>query len=169
MRILMKHKLILISILLTSPFYTFAQSDSAHAPYLMSPVIPDFSISTSPDGTLFTNHNLKKNTNTVFIMFNPDCEFCQHETRDLLRNINRFKHTQIIMASYMSQKSINEFYKKYNIANYPIIVLGRDAKFFFFKFFKLHIAPSTFIYDTKGHFKKAFHRIVDMDTLLKEL
>jgi peroxiredoxin len=68
-----------------------AQIDSTNAPYLKTQTIPAFTIINASDSSLFSNKDLKKNLNTVFIIFNPDCEFCQHETMDLLKNINRFK------------------------------------------------------------------------------
>lgn len=146
-----------------------AQFVSNTPPYLVTKSIPDFKISTSPDSVIFTNKDLKKNRNTVFIMFSPDCEFCQHETRDLIKNISRFKNTQFVMISFKHQQLINEFYKKYGLAKYHNITVGKDSKYFFFSFFKLKIAPSTFVYDRNGNFKKDFNQIVDMETLLKEI
>ena len=64
---------------------------------------------------------------------------------------------------------IAQFYNQYKIANYPVITMGRDDKFFFLKFFKLKIIPSTIVYDKNGNFKKAFNQRVDMDPLLNEL
>ncbi len=145
------------------------QSDSADAPFLKSQKTPPFTITNAYDSTVFSNKDLKKNINTIFLIFNPDCEFCQHETIDLLKNITRFKNTQIIMVSYMPYEMLKQFYKKYKIADYPIITMGRDENFFFLKFFKIKILPSTFVYDKNGNFKKAFNQRVDMDPLLNEL
>jgi peroxiredoxin len=145
------------------------QIDSTNAPYLKYQKIPPFIITNALDSSLFSNKNLKKNVSTIFIVFNPDCEFCQHETIDLLKNITRFKNTQIVMVSYMSYDMLKQFYKRYQIANYPIITMGRDENFFLLKFFKIRILPSTFVYDKNGNFKKAFKQRVDMDPLLEEL
>lgn len=161
--------IIILLLFILSFSYVNAQSDSLNAPYLKYPIIPDFTITKCTDSTLFSKSNLKKHLRTIFIVFNPECEFCQHETRDLLKNISRFKKTQIVMVSFMNQKQINDFYVKYKIANYPIITMGRDLKFFFLKFYRMKIIPSTFVYDEHGNFKKAFHQMVDMNTLLKEL
>lgn len=162
-------KIILVFILLSFNLLSRAQSDSLHAPYILSPTIPDFTIMKSPDSTAFSKKDLKQNMPTVFFIFNPDCEFCQHETRDLLRNIDKFKNVQIIMVSYMPYQMIADFYKKYNIANYENIIMGKDGDYLFLKFFKLKILPSTVVYDGHGMFKKIFRERVDMDMLLKEL
>ena len=161
----------LLSLLLLTALYSYchAQNDSINAPYIKSKRLPEFTIYNASDSSAFSNTNLKKNVNTVFIIFNPDCEFCQHETRDLLNNIGRFKNTQIIMISFMSYESIKKFYNEYKIASYPIITMGRDDKYFSLKFFKIKIIPSTIVYDKNGNFKKIFQQRVDMDTLVKEL
>ena len=146
-----------------------AQADSANAPYMKPRTIQSFSIINAKDSTSFTEKNLKKNLNTVFVIFSPDCEFCQHETRDLLKNIEKFRNTQIIMITYMPYTMMKDFYIKYNLAAYPEIMVGRDDRFFFSRFFKLNMLPSTFVYDKKGNFKKSFRQRVDMDVLLNEL
>ena len=145
------------------------QSDSTNAPYLKFPKIPAFTITNVADSARFSDRDLKKNLNTIFIIFNPDCEYCQHETIDLLKNIEKFRNTQIVMVSYMPYEMIRQFSKQYKIASYPIITIGKDDKYFFLKFFNLKIMPSTFVYDKEGNFKKAFNQRVDMDPLLNEL
>lgn len=160
---------VLILILTAFVNIVHAQIDSADAPYLKSRAIPTFTIINAADSSDFSNKDLKKNLNTLFIIFNPDCEFCQHETIDLLKNIERFKNTQIIMVTYMSHEMMKHFYTQYKIADYPEITMGRDDKYFFLKFFRIRIMPSNFIYDKDGKFKIAFHQRVPMDTLLNNL
>ena len=151
------------------PIASSAQSDSLHAPYLINKSLPVFKIMKAPDSSAFLLKDLKHSMNTVFFVFNPDCEFCQHETRDLLKNIAKFKNTQIIMVSYMPYDMINDFYKEYKISRYPLITMGKDNDYLFLKFFKLKILPSTIVYDSNGKFKKIFRERVDMEMLLKEL
>lgn len=160
---------ILILILTVFVNISKAQIDSANAPYLKSRGIPQFTIINASDSSVFSDKDLKKNFNTLFIIFNPDCEFCQHETIDLLKNIKRFKNTQIIMVTYMSREMMEHFYSQYKIADYPEITMGSDDKYFFLKFFRIRIMPSNFIYDKDGKFKIAFHQRVPMDTLLNNL
>ena len=80
-----------------------------------------------------------------------------------------FKNTQIVMVTYMPYEMLAKFYNDYHIGRYPNIIMGRDNKFFFTKFFKLKIMPSTFVYDSRGNFKNAFRERVDMPVLAREL
>ena len=161
----------LLALLFLNSLFTICkgQNDSANAPYLKSPGIPVFSIVKASDSTAFSNKDLKQNQATIFIIFSPDCEYCQHETRDLLRNIDKFKYSQIIMITYMPYEMMVKFYQDYKIADYPMIAMCKDNKFIFTKFFRLTIIPSTFVYDKACKFKKAFRQRVDMDPLLNEL
>lgn len=145
-----------------------AQKDSLHAPYLLSKRLPAFTVMRSPDSTSFATKDLKPGIPTIFIVFNPDCEFCQHETRDLLKNIQSFKNAQIVMVSYMPFEMMNAFYRKYKIDNYSNIVMAHDGQYIFLKYYKLKMLPATIVYDGHGRFKKIFRERADMKELLDQ-
>ena len=145
----------------------FSQADSLPV-YKRFPFIPEFTIYKAPDSTEFTRENLKKKP-TVFIVFSPDCEHCQRETKDLVSEIDKFKKTQIIMVTYLPYEEMMQFYKDYKIADYPEIVMGRDAKFFFPIFFRVGNFPSIFVYDKKGKLKDSFEGAVSIDKIADAL
>ena len=148
----------------------FSQADSVKSPiYLRFPFIPQFSLYTAPDSTKFTRDNLTKKKPTVFIIFSPDCDHCQNETKALTANISKFKNAQIVMIEYLPYDTMMHFYRDYKIANYPQIVMGRDSKFFFPPFFDVKSLPAIYVYDKKGRFKKAFAGSVKIDTIAAEL
>ncbi|MEO6818275.1 MAG: hypothetical protein ABI266_07685 [Ginsengibacter sp.] len=152
----------------------FSQSSTVNSPeelpvYLRFPTLPQFTLYNISDSVAFTRDNLKKNTPTVFFVFSPDCEHCQHETENLKQNINLFKNAQIVMLSYLPWEEIKKFYGIYHIANYPQITMARDTKFFFPVYFKVRNLPSIFVYDKKGNFKKAFEGSVKMSDIASQL
>jgi thiol-disulfide isomerase/thioredoxin len=133
------------------------------------PTIPSFTVYKAPDSTAFTKDNLEKKKEVVFMIFSPDCEHCQHETEALLKEIDKFKNTQIVMITYLPYDEMITFYKNYKIANYPQITMARDTKFFFPVFFKIRNLPSIFVYDKKGNFKKNFEGSVKIDSIAEAL
>ena len=145
------------------------QKDSSAPVYLRFPVIPNFTIYKALDSTAFTRVNLKKKRATIFIIFSPDCDHCQRETDSLLAHIKLFKDAQIIMTTYLPHDQMVKFYKDYKIGNYPEIVMGRDAKFFFPVFFKVQSLPAIYVYDKKGKFRKSFEGSVKMSKLAAAL
>ena len=162
-------KIVLIIIFLTGANFGFAQKDSTQPVYLRFPTIPQFTIFNVKDSSLITRDNLKKKRPTVLIIFSPDCEHCQKETKDLEANITKFKNAQILMVTYLPFEEMRKFYKEYNIANYPMITMGRDAKFFFPVFYKLKSLPAIFVYDKKGNLKKSFEGSVSVLKVAAEL
>ena len=148
---------------------SFSQADSTMPVYLRFPTIPLFSINKASDSTTFTREDLQKKKPTVFIIFSPDCEHCQHETEALIANIDKFKDAQIVMVDYLPHEEMIKFYKNYKIADYPMITMGRDAKFFFPIFFRVESLPAIYVYDKKGKFKQAFSGSVKIDKIAEAL
>jgi thiol-disulfide isomerase/thioredoxin len=148
---------------------SFSQVDSIAPLYLRFPNLPQFTIYKASDSTAFTRENLQKKKPVVFILFSPDCEHCQHETNDLIANIDKFKRAQIVMITYMPYDMMIKFYKDYKIANYPLITMGRDGKYLLPTFFKVKSLPAIYVYDKKGKFKEAFSGSVKMDKIAAAL
>lgn len=149
----------------------FAQSTNGddQPVYLRYPTIPQFTIYQAPDSTAFTRDDLKKKTPVIFFVFSPECSHCKHETEMMLANIDKLKHTQIVMVTYLPYSEMMDFYKHYQISKYPQITMGRDAKFFFPVFFKIKNFPSFYIYDKKGNFKQFLEGDVKIETLVNAL
>lgn len=165
-------KILIILVLALSGSTAFCQSDSIKedtALYLRFPFIPSFTIYKAPDSTAFSRNNLHANQNTIFIIFSPDCEHCQHETEMLTQNINKFKKTQFVMVTYLPFEEMIKFYHVFKIANYPQITMGRDTRFFFPTFYQVRNLPAIFVYDKNGKFKKSFEGDVKPETILSAL
>ena len=145
----------------------FSQEDTLPV-YKRFPYVPEFTINKAPDSTKFTRNDLKRKP-AIFIVFSPDCEHCQHETKDLLANIDKFKKTQIIMVTYLPYEEMMKFYNDYKIADYPMITMGRDAKFFFPVFFKVRNFPSIYVYDKDGKLRDSFEGTVSIDKIADAL
>jgi thiol-disulfide isomerase/thioredoxin len=154
---------------LTAFCQTPADTAAERPVYLRFPTIPQFTIYKAPDSTAFSRSDLAKRKNTIFMVFSPDCSHCQHETEMLLKDINKFKNTQIVMVTYLPYPEMLQFYRIYKIANYPQITMARDTRFFFPVFFKITNLPSLFLYDRKGNFIKAYEGDVKPETILSRL
>lgn len=150
----MKKIIFSILIVITAAAAT-AQTDTTLL-YKRFPIVPSFKLINIADSTIFTKDNLKKKKPTIIMMFSPDCEHCQAETKDILANINLFKKAQILMVSPIDFKYMKEFYNEYKIANYPNITIARDPTYFLGTFYKIRSFPSIFVYDKKGNLKNSF-------------
>jgi thioredoxin-related protein len=135
--------------------------------YLRFPVVPPFSIIKVPDSSRFAKADLKKKKKTLLIIFSPDCDHCQQETKDLIAAIDKFKKIQIVMASWLPYQEIQKFYTEYNIAAYPNITMGWDKSFFLPPFYKLNNLPFMALYDKKGNLISVFEGSVSLDKVVE--
>lgn len=107
--------------------------------------IPSFNFNTLK-GTTFSKTNLKGNLNTVFIFFNSECEFCQHEAQSISDNLLELKDTQILFISFETIDIINDFSETYNLNNTPHIIFLNDSTQSFSSEFGVTSFPYIFIY-----------------------
>ena len=168
-KILIVKKFFFLAVSILIVQFIFAQADTTKPIYLRFPTLPQFTIYKASDSTTFTRDDLKKRKPTVFIIFSPDCEHCQHETESLIANIDKFKDAQIVMVEYLAYEEMKKFYTNYKIENYPNIIMGRDAKFFLPVFFKVESLPAIYVYDKKGNFKQSFSGSVKIDKIAAAL
>lgn len=127
----------------------FAQSDSLEPAYKRFPNIPPFTL-IAQDSSSITRDNIPKHKKVLIMYFSPDCNHCQHQTEDILKSMNDFKNIEIVMATYQPFEEMVAFYKKYDLAKYPNIIIGRDATFFFPPFYKMQNLPYLALYNKKG-------------------
>jgi peroxiredoxin len=165
-----KHiKYLLSGLFIALSIHSYSQTDSIKPLYERFPDIPLFTMYKAQDSTAFTRDDLKKKKETIFIIFSPDCEHCQQETKNLIENIDKFSKTQIVMVTSLPYDQMKVFYNEFKIANYPTISMGYDPTFFFHTFFNIKYLPVIFIYDKKGKFKKSFEGSVNIDKILESL
>jgi hypothetical protein len=137
-------------------------------PYLQYPIVPTFPL-TLPDGHVITKNDLKKNVKTIVFVFSVDCDHCKQLTEDMLKNIDKFKKTQILMVTPFQPEQMKVYYNNYNIKNYPNIIMASEPTRQIMYFYDLHYFPGVFVYDKKQQFVKGFEGTVKLDQLQEYL
>jgi len=130
--------------------------------------IPKFSFFNVLNKDIFTNDSIKKGKPCLIVYFNPDCEFCQHEAKQLSTDIQKFRDDQILMISYVKIGKILKFRKDYHLQNKNITFL-KDSNFQFFDDFGEASIPSIFIYNKDRRLTHHFIGETKMEALLKYL
>lgn len=133
--------------------------------YLQYPIIPAFPL-TLVDGHSITKSDLKRNEKTMVFIFSVDCDHCKHLTEEVLKNIDKFKKTQILMVTPFKVEQMKEYYDHYKIQNYPNIVMASEPTRQIMYFYDLHYFPGLYIYDKKQQFVKGFEGTAKLDSLL---
>ncbi len=155
-KVLPLKRILLIFLLTKSACTLFAQKDTADNYVNKFLTLPAFKIFIVPDSTAFTNENINKNHPFVFMFFNPDCDHCQNETKELLAYKEELKGIEILMVSSVSYPEIKKFYEEYGLSSMHNIKLGQDVNYRLGSIYKLRTYPSIFVYDHTGTLLKAF-------------
>jgi thiol-disulfide isomerase/thioredoxin len=161
-------KPVLTFLLLTLALSVAAQSDSLQPAYKRFPTVPPFQLLQLDSATTLTKEDLARNHAVLIMFFSPDCDHCQHQTEDLLKDMESFKNVEIVLASFQPFDMIKGFYEKYQLAKYPNIHIGRDTKYFLPPFFKMTNLPYLALYNRKGDLITTFEGNVKTSRLLKE-
>lgn len=170
-------KAIIILLLIVTTITASAQTDSTQtvnpntpteAPYKRFPTIPPFELLQLDSTTTLTKADLSKKRPLLLMYFSPDCDHCQHQTEDLLKDMRSFKDVQIVFASYQPFDQIKAFHERYRLGDYPNIMIGRDTKYFLAPFFKMYNLPYLALYDKKGDLITTFEGNVKTARLLRE-
>lgn len=143
---------------------SFAQIDSTKQ-YFKSPYIPAFNIRKVPDSSIFTQNMLQKNKPTIVMFFDPDCDHCQHTTKDITSKIDKFKDVQILMVTIYDMSRINKFIKDYHLEKYPNFTLTRDVTFDLAKYYQVHSIPDVYVYDKTGKLMNHYTKDIPVDEI----
>ncbi len=142
-------------------------SQSEVAPYKQSPHVPKFEIQQT-NNTLFSSDKLKKNTPLIIMFFSPGCDHCVHQFEDMAKRKKDLQGFQIVMATYQPIEELAAFNKKYNLAQYPNIITGRDVNYFFPMFFHIRNFPYLAFYDKSGKLVDTFEGNMTIDNILQK-
>jgi thioredoxin-related protein len=161
-------KYFLVIILTYASVAAFCQTDSTQPPYKRFPVLPPLKLYLIDSSSFFTKNDFKKKTDVLIMLFNPECDHCQHETEEIINHIDQFKNVQIVMATMMPFDAMKSFYQKYELSKYKNIVVGQDQNFFLIPFYSVSNLPFLAFYDKEGNLISVFEGSLPIEKILAE-
>lgn len=138
------------------------------APYKRFPIFPPVKL-ILPGNTTFTKDDLPKKKPVMLMVFSPMCEHCQKETEEIIKNIDKFSKSVIVMATMMPYDSMMSFRDKYKLPQYENIIVGQDTHFFLPTFFMITNLPFLAFYDKKGKLISVFEGSMPIEKATAEL
>ncbi len=146
----------------------FSQTDSTRKPpYLQFPTYPPVKLLMADSSTLFTKADLPKKSAVILMLFNPQCEHCQHETEQIVAHIDEFKKIQIVMTTFMPFDSMMAFSKKYGLAKYKNITVAQDTHYFLPTYFMLSNLPFLAFYNKDKELISVHEGSMPIESVLK--
>lgn len=130
--------------------------------------IPEFSFKTL-ENTNFTNANLKPNVATIFIYFNSECDYCQHEAQSISDSIKEFKDVQLLFVSTEPIETIKTFAKTYKLINLQNTTFLYDSAHNFSNRFDANSIPFILIYNKDQELVKKHKGQLKAEAILSTL
>ncbi len=130
--------------------------------------IPKFEL-LSLNNKLYSNLSITPSYPVIFIFFNSECDFCQHEAQSISENLNKFKEIQIIFISEEPIKKIKQFSNKYNLNHQPKIHFLYDRLGNFSNRFNIRSIPYILIYNKNQMLIKKHNGLLSTNGILRVL
>ncbi len=135
--------------------------------HAVSQKLPDFKMKLT-DGSTFSTSQVSHTKPLLVIYFAPDCEHCRALMNELLPQMNAFKNTEILMATFESLDDVAWFENHYHTKNYPNVKVGVEVPVFFLKnYYKLEHTPFTALFNKKGKLMVSYKEYTPVSELIK--
>lgn len=120
-------------------------------------------------GGVFSNANLKKDTPTLFVYFNSECEYCNEEAQMIQESIVLLKEFQLVFISFEKSALIKAFATKHQLIPYDNINFLSDTKVTFAATFDVQSLPCLVLYDKNQNLIEKIKGQTKVETLVKKL
>ncbi len=121
------------------------------------------------NGGIFSNTNLKKDTPTIFVYFNSECEFCNEEAQMIQANITQFASFQLVFVSFEKPALIKAFAAKHQLTTYDNVTFLSDSKVSFATTFDVKSLPCLVLYDKNQKLIEKIKGQTKVETIVKKL
>ena len=123
-------------------------------------------IITSLDESKIDVHALKENT--ILILFQPDCDHCQREAKEIRENLDSFKNYSLYFISADQRAAVEKFGKDYDLIGHTNVYFALTTVDDVLKNFGAIPAPSVYIYGDQKLVQK-FNGEVTIDRILQAI
>ena len=118
------------------------------------------------EGTRFNTRDLKGKN--ILILFQPDCDHCQHEAVQIRENLALFKNYKLYFLSSASPQEIQKFADDYKLKGNAEVLFGMTSFDDVINNFGPIQAPSVYIYVDQKRIQE-FNGQVDVSVIAKYL
>lgn len=115
--------------------------------------LPDLTV-TKLDNTPLRIKELKGRN--ILVLFQPDCDHCQRETREIKAHLPAFKGYTLYFVSNYPAGQLRQFSQDYQLASEPNVVFGTTTVEAILQTLGPQPSPSVYIYDGQGRLVKSF-------------
>jgi hypothetical protein len=106
----------------------------------------------------------------MLVYFDPTCEHCRLFTANLVKRMNDFTNTEIVMISYLPIAEIKQFESDFNLGKFHNIKVGTEGHSFVVqRWYNVQRFPFTALFNESGTCITSYREAPSMDELLLEM
>jgi len=128
--------------------------------------LPAMLINTTKEEQIFTKNLSGK---VILVLFQPDCDHCQREAKEIHDNLNAFREYKIYFISTALKEDLEKFSIEYQFNEEASVHFANTSLDHVINSFGSIDAPSVFVYSAEGKLVKHLNGEVDISEILKVL
>jgi len=103
----------------------------------------------------------------IFMYFDPECDHCQEETKQIVKHAADLAGTKIFMIAHTSYSSLVKFYQEFGLRKMQNLVVGNDTDMSFYRCFVPSAVPFIAIYNKKKELVKIYLGQTDIASIIR--
>ncbi len=153
---------VIFSLLLLGWMEGFAQQ------YNVPDSIPPFNIMLG-NRSYFNASNLKPEEKLLIVYFDPDCSHCKHFTSDLVKNISKLNHVQVVMICAAGLSAVKAFTDSFHLNKYPCIKAGTEGIYrTVMYYYHVQVTPFAALYDSRGKLLVYYRNSLKIQDIIRQ-
>jgi peroxiredoxin len=105
----------------------------------------------------------------ILVLFQPDCDHCQRETKEIKAHLPAFKDYTLYFVSNYPADQLRQFSRDYELAFEPNVVFATATLEGILNTLGPQPSPSVYIYDEQGRLVKSFLGETKVENILQAL
>lgn len=147
-------------------YKTFQHIRAKNAYYDRVASFPDLPL-LSPDSLVFIPAVTKKPT--VVILFNPDCDHCRSQAKEIQSNGSALEGAHLLMITTSPLPEIRKFSEEFGMSDYSNIQFGKISSEALFNIFGPTTVPHIFVYSQERKLIKEFKGTTTLKAILQSI
>lgn len=120
------------------------------------------------DSVAFELNKWHQKQSIVLFYFDPHCEHCQHEAKELKKQAQVFQDVQLLWLSTERLWVLREFEKEYELQKaFSSLIMAQISSQDADKQFGFRTVPTILIYDSKGNLAKKYVGETKIEAIMK--
>jgi hypothetical protein len=124
--------------------------------------LPVFTIMSIDSSACMSSNNIPTGRPIILMYFNPDCDHCQQETRELLAHIGQLRETSIYLVTNGDTEALIKYCQNFRLDTVKNLIIGKDYQYSFFRAYLPPVVPFIAIYNSRKELVKIYNGEIEM-------